>query len=305
MTIHKLTTSRRALRALVLTAAALLLVALPAAAAKAVDESVPANPDVRIHIESLAGRIQVSGWGSNEVRVTGTAGDDTDGVSVRGDAADLHIEVEIPEGHYKGHRDLDADLEISVPAGARIEVETVSAGITVDGVAFAEAESVSGRVEVTGGERVEAGSVSGDVKVTAVSGPVSAETVSGKLEISGVERRVEASTVSGEVHVSAGLVEEASFESVSGSVYFEGGLAAGGRLDAECHSGTVDLAFDSGISADFSVETFSGRIDNRLTGDTARRTSEFGPGYELEFSTGGGGRVEVESFSGTVILRTR
>ena len=51
---------------------------------------------------------------------------------------------------------------------------------------------------------------------------------------------------------------------------------------------------------EFEVETFSGRIKNAF-GPEAERTSEYAPGQELRFTTGGGdASVEVESFSGTV-----
>ena len=59
----------------------------------------------------------------------------------------------------------------------------------------------------------------------------------------------------------------------------------------------------SGTSADFNVETFSGKIVNDF-GHTPRRESEYAPGQELQFTLGSGSAtVDVESFSGRVELR--
>jgi hypothetical protein len=71
----------------------------------------------------------------------------------------------------------------------------------------------------------------------------------------------------------------------------------------ESHSGTVTLELPADTSAEFEIETFSGQIHNDF-GPKARRTSEYGPGYELSFSTGSGeAEVSVESFSGGVYLK--
>ena len=66
----------------------------------------------------------------------------------------------------------------------------------------------------------------------------------------------------------------------------------------------ADLVLDlDELDADFYIETYSGSIKNDI-GPEARRSSEYGPGRELRFTSGGGGaRVSIESFSGSVKLR--
>jgi DUF4097 and DUF4098 domain-containing protein YvlB len=287
-------------------ACALLAVAAPAAADRPVDETRAVSANARISIETLSGEVTVTGWNRDEVHVTGTVGDDTRGLKITGEGGDLEIEVDIPEGRHDGKRDLDAHLQISVPAGARLEIESVSSSAAVTGVGGSvEVESVSGGVEIDGApESASAETVSGEIKLTGSRGRVHAESVSGAVEIDGGSGEVHAATVSGRVRVAAGAVERGHLESVSGEVSFSGALAAGGELDVESHSGQVEVALPAATSARFRVETFSGGIDNGLSADEARRTSQYTPGKELEFTLGSGdGEVRIESFSGEVVLR--
>lgn len=286
---------------------ALLALAAPAAADKPVDETRPLAGDGRITIETLSGSVVVTGWNRNEVRITGTVGDDTEGLEIRGGGDELHVEIDIPEGRHRGNRDLDANLRVSVPAGARVHLESVSSSAEVSGVSgTVHVETVSGSVDVDGApQSVDAESVSGRVRVVGSRGSVRAESVSGSVEIDGGEGEIAASTVSGTITADVGEIDRGHFETVSGEIHFNGALAPDGELDFEGHSGEIDIALPAGTSARFQVETFSGDIDNRLSSDQARRTSQYAPGRELEFTLGAGdGNVRVESFSGEVVLRT-
>lgn len=286
---------------------ALLALAAPAAADKPVEETRPLAADGRITIETLSGSVVVTGWNRDEVRITGTVGDDTNGLQIRGGGGELHVEVDIPEGRHRGQRDLDAKLQVSVPAGARVYLESVSSSAEVSGVSGAvDVETVSGSVDVDGAPRsVVAESVSGRVRVVGSRGSVRAESVSGSVVIDGGEGEIAASTVSGTITADVGEIDRGHFETVSGQIRFNGSLAPDGELEVEGHSGEIDIALPAGTSARFQVETFSGDVDNRLSADTARRTSKYAPGKELEFTLGAGdGTVRVESFSGEVVLRT-
>ena len=93
------------------------------------------------------------------------------------------LEVDIPEGRHDGKRDLDANLRISVPAGASLAIESVSTSTAVGGVGGSVAvESVSGGVEIDGApESASAETVSGAIKITGSRGRVHAESVSGSV----------------------------------------------------------------------------------------------------------------------------
>ncbi|MGB5390251.1 MAG: DUF4097 family beta strand repeat-containing protein [Thermoanaerobaculia bacterium] len=288
----------------------LLLMAIALAAGgvwagESVDITKSASATPTVEIENLAGSVKIHGWDREEIKVTGVLGDDTDGLDFSGSNDNFDIEVEIPDSYGRRHRDLDSDLEIWLPAGSSLAIETVSASIRVSGVnGRLELESVSGEVTVDGAPTsADVETVSGSIELSGSETLAVAESVSGKIELSGVAGRVEAATVSGSIRVEASDIEQGEFEAVSGSVRFTGALSPGARLSAESHSGSVVLNLPADTSARFQVETFSGGIDNGFGGGEAERTSRYAPGKRLDFTIGSGdAQVRVESFSGSVTL---
>jgi DUF4097 and DUF4098 domain-containing protein YvlB len=289
-----------------LLALCLLICAGAAWAGETVDRTVAADHDVAIEIENIAGSIKITGWDKNEIKVTGALGDDVEELRIEGSRDHFEIEVEIPEGRSFSKRDIDSDLEIWVPQGSGLDVESVSALISVSGVnSWLELSSVSGNIEATGSiTEAELETVSGSIRLSGSNTVVEAESVSGEVDLEGVGRAVDVSTVSGAMMIKGGEVNRASFESVAGRIEFEGSLAQGSRLDAECHSCNVVLALPASTSASFEISTFSGNIDSDF-GGSVERTSRYAPGKRSEFSTGDGGRVSVETFSGNVELKKR
>lgn len=285
-------------------AAATVLAALPALA-RDVDETVAADKDGLVLVENVAGSIRVEGWDKAEVKVTGTLGDDVEDLEIKSGGRKTLVRVVYPK---KG-RNIDdgADLVIMVPRGSGLEVECVSAPVTVEGVDGAvEATSISGDVTVKGGKvGVEAETISGDVTVDTTAGKVAVQSISGRIEATGAESAVEAQSVSGDIVLSFRMFRELSVESVSGTAEAVGDLAKGGRFDFDLHGGDVVLTVPGGVSADFQVETFSGDISNAF-GAKAEKASKYAPGRSLEFSTGGGeARVRITTFSGDVAIRKR
>jgi DUF4097 and DUF4098 domain-containing protein YvlB len=280
-----------------------LAAAVPVTAQQKLDETRPASKDGVVEVHNVSGSVRVTGWDRDEVAVTGTLGRGSERLEFTGSGARTEVRVVLP--HFAQHVD-GSDLELKVPAGSRLEVNTVSADIGVDGVAGpVRLESVRGRVTVGGAPReFEAKTVSGDIEVAAASAPGRASSVSGKVALKGVGESVEADSVSGAVTVTGDAVTRAQLQTTSGDIRFDAGLAAGGRLDAKTVSGSVGLRLPAATAAEFDVTTFSGNITNEF-GPQAKRTSEYGPGKELSFSTGTGAKVVAKTFSGDVRLQKR
>lgn len=283
------------LGALVLAAAA-----GPAWAQQPVDVRRPAAADGRVEIENLAGSIRVIGWNREEVAVSGTLGPGAEGISVKGGRHRTRIEVETERDPHS----VRSDLEIHVPAGSRVDVESFSAGITVSEVTGAlRAESVNGNISISGAKEVDAQTVAGSVEVSGSAARVHAESVNGPVTVRGASGDLEASTVNGRLDVS-GTVERGHLETVSGSVRFDGDIQGEGSLDAEGVSGEIELVLPAKINADFSISTFSGDIENEL--GPAPRAHKHAPEKEVEFTVGtGGATVSVKTLSGTIRLRKR
>ena len=277
----------------------LLLLTLPLLAQTAVDRRVDAAPDGVVQVELLAGSLTVRGWDRAEVRVKGTLGRGMAGIDLerRGDTVSLEVD------HRGHHRHKEAQLEIFVPASSRLDLETLSADITLDGLAGAvEASTVSGRVE---GQ-----DLSGALEIETVSGSIDLnggkslrlETVSGRLNVLTRALLLELETVSGRVDLVAKDVERGSVSTVSANLDLSLSLRRDADLELSSHSGHIALRFPESTSATFKVETYSGDISNQH-GPKAQRVGAFGPEKALDFSLRDGrGRVEIETFSGDVEL---
>jgi DUF4097 and DUF4098 domain-containing protein YvlB len=283
---------------------ALTLTAAAAFAVEKINKTLKASSDGEVEITNIAGSVAVTGWDREEVKVTGTLGKGTEGLDFDSSGGKVIIEVKYPDNARNVE---DTDLEIWVPVKSSLEVGTVSASISVEKVKGGlDLESVSGGITVTGEpETVDAECVSGGIEIDVKTKAVHAEAVSGQIVIKGVEKKVDASSVSGSIRISGGTLESVEVEAVSGSVTFDGGLVKNGRLSASSFSGLVDLYLPGSISADFDISTFSGSIKNEF-GEKASRTSKYGPGNTLNFSTGSGSaRITAESFSGSVQINKK
>jgi DUF4097 and DUF4098 domain-containing protein YvlB len=291
-----------------LLAAALLTItaAWPALAERPIDETRKVDRDATITIDNLAGSVTVTGWNRGEVAVTGTLDDKAEELRITGGGKKLAIEVKYPEkvrNIKKGSR-----LEIKVPAGSTLEIETVSADIAVDGCKGAvHAEAVSGDVILRGEPAtVSAETISGTLDLDVRTDRADLSCVSGEIVARGVRRELSCSVISGTIRIDAGEdLARLSGEAVSGDVSVEGRPADGARWNLSSHSGNVKLALSGKIDAEFRLKTFSGSIADAF-GHQAERTSRFAPGKELSFTEGGGGaRVEVDVFSGDIEVTRR
>ncbi|NIL99772.1 MAG: DUF4097 family beta strand repeat protein [Acidobacteria bacterium] len=247
----------------------LLLAAPLLAGTRSIDESRKADPDAEVSIELIAGKIHVVAWDRDEVRVSGTINDEWEEFEMEGEGDDISIEISPPEGKHR-NIELEADLEISVPAGVELSFETVSSPIRVDGL----------------------------------RGSVSIETVSGNVDIKSDLEELEIEAISSSVDIEAtSRLRSASVEIVSGSVEMDGDLHPSGDYSFSAVSGTITLRVPSNAAADYEIETFSGNIDNDFGPKPEK--AEFLPSKSLSFSVGSGGAdVVIETLNGTIRLES-
>lgn len=278
-----------------------------AAQERTINETRAVDAKARISIENLAGLVDVTGWDRNEVQITGTLDEKATKLDISGGGHALTIEVQYPD-----QRNLNIDkgsrLILKVPRGCELEVESVSAAITVADVAGkVSAESVSGNVTVRGAPSdLEIETVSGEIDVEVAGASMDLASVSGSILARGVSSDLEASTVSGEIEViGSGPIAQLETESVSGSMKVVATPAASARWDLSAHAGNIDLTVPSGVNARFAIGTFSGNIRDAF-GHEAARTNEYAPGSELTFTQGSGGaEIDIESFSGNVAINKK
>jgi putative adhesin len=277
------------------------LVLVTTANAKEIDETVDAASDGHVDIVNISGSVEVFGWSKSSVEVTGDLGEKVEELILERNGDKVLVKVKVPRNNSSN---ISSDLTIRVPAGSSIDVSTVSADITSEGVGGEQnLHTVSGDVEAeAAASDVAAESVSGDVDVTGDGSDIETEanTVSGDVTVIGVSGAVVVEAVSGDLLVRDGSFERATLNSVNGDVDFQAGLRDGGKLVIETVNGEVDVQFGGDVSAKFDIETFNGDIDNCF-GPKAERTSKYTPGWELSFTVGDGdGRVTITTLNGDV-----
>ena len=271
--------------------------------AREVDETVDAASDGHVDIVNISGSIEVYGWSKSSVEVTGELGEKVEELVLERNGDKVLVKVKVPRNNSNN---ISSDLIIRVPAGSSIDVSTVSADITSEGVKGEQRlHTVSGDVEAeVSGSDVSAESVSGDVDVTGDGSDieVAANTVSGDVAVIDVSGAVSAEVVSGDVVVQDGSFDRATLNSVNGEVIFQADLRDDGRLTIETVNGDVDVQFGDDVEGRFDIETFNGDITNCF-GPKPERTSKYTPGLELSYTVGdGGGRVIISTLNGDIDL---
>lgn len=163
-----------------------------------------------------------------------------------------------------GRGDVDFDVEIDLPQGAELRLETVTGDVT--------AAALRGEQRYT--------TVSGDVFLNDTGGSLRVNTVSGDVVIradASLAARVEA--VSGDLSLAAPRIESLRAQSVSGDVEVEGQLGSG-EFRVETVSGDFGMGLIGpatfevrGISTDISSD-----LDHRIEGRSDRRRVIVGSG---------------------------
>lgn len=293
--------------------AALLVSAIPLAAqdpggvaapgASRVDETRPFAPDANLRVMIMEGSVRILTWDRDSVRVAGRL----DAAGRRGfyfaasRAAGGKLGVE-PNG---GGR---ADLEVTVPVGARLWVKTAGAPITVAGVnGSLDLYSVTGELRIDGDPRsLYAESMAGSITLTGDPHVARLRTGAGDITVRGGGPDLSLTSVNGAIAVTGTTpLRRVLVETVSGAVGVDAALAPSSSVSVTSHDGAVDIAVPDGTDAEFLVMTLDGELRNRLTGGGARKATGL-RGRELSFTSGTGeAEVTVRTFSGSITVRTR
>ncbi|HXR26605.1 MAG TPA: DUF4097 family beta strand repeat-containing protein [Candidatus Baltobacteraceae bacterium] len=193
-------------------------------------------------------------------------------------AGSLRVEMVHSRGLRWG-RPPAPEMQVEVPAGARVEVDTTAAEVTVHGLLGEQRfRTVSGSIRLEqGAGAIDVTGVAGDVWVDA-AGPLQARvrTVSGKVQLRAPAwRLLEVHTMSGAVHVEGRILPGAHrIETVSGDAALVG---------------TTDMAAEaSTLSGDITTD-----LPHTTSGGLGRRSMRLG---------GGDAKVTFRSMSGDLAI---
>jgi len=265
------------------------------------------TPTVSVRFSGSFATLRIVGWAHDSVAITGTV--PADARFETGWAGSESERVGGMKGYLepadpKGVTLPAGEIEIRVPERARVWSKAGSASIDVSGVRGGlDLAIVGGSIRVAGSPselRVDA--MDGTIEIVGTPQWLRAKSASGDIVVRGGSEDAAISTVSGALRVGDGRFERLRLESVAGAVTFAGELARGAALDIDSHGGDVELLTTRKQGADYELSSIAGRIENRW-GTPAPVVGREGRGMSLAFSTAGGGaRITVRSFKGTIRL---
>jgi hypothetical protein len=279
--------------------AGLVFAAAPAGAQGKLDRGQRLNSDGSIRIYNNVGTVRVTAWKNDSIAVRGSLGKGNS-LHFGGGLTGVKMFVEGKDERNPA----PANIEVMVPAKAKVWVKTASADIEVTGVTGSlDLYVVGGRITVRGNPAdVNAEAIDGSITIIGRPGWLRAKSASGDVSLDGSSSDVALSTVSGKIDADGTGFEKAKFETVTGSIRFAGSFRPGGLVNFDTHSGSIEVGLSSNVPADFEVVSIAGTIDNKLT-KTRPIKGRYGRGSELNTSFAGGGtRIVVRSFKGAVTL---
>ncbi|MEV7420970.1 DUF4097 family beta strand repeat-containing protein [Streptomyces sp. NPDC089919] len=183
-----------------------------------------------------------------------------------------------------------AEVTLTVPAGARVELGAVGATAVVSGV--------RGGTEVRG--------VSGDSTLVGLAGPVRADTVSGNVEAQSVSGELRFHSVSGDLTVVDGTGGTVRADSVSGDMVLDlGPDPAGGPSEITLTSVSGEVAIRLPHPADTRVEANTASGSVRTAFEDLRVTGQWGAKRMTGTLGSGNGTLKASTVSGSIALLRR
>jgi hypothetical protein len=271
------------------------------------DTIIDAGDAHRISVETFRGEVVVRSWDRNEIQIKADHPSSRYvDIRRRGSTVDIQVEAERGMGLAGS-----VDFELTIPAGMDLDVEGMAVEVDVQGVGGeVSIETIHGSIRVVGGR--------GSISLSSVNGEVTLEDAQGDMEITGVAGGVTVRDSEGDIMVEAvgGSITLENVRSgdieagtVGGSLRFEGEIQSDGVYNFGTHGGAIWLYLPADMNASVEAITLAGSIEVDFPGAPSEPSRSRGiPGLresEVSFQAGsGGGRVEVESFGGTIhILR--
>jgi hypothetical protein len=183
------------------------------------------------------------------------------------------------------------DYDIAVPSGISVNVNTVSAPITADGL--------SGDMTLS--------SESGQMTIrNAAKAHVHARTITAPVSLSNVNNtQVEIQSSSGTVKMENVAGPRVAVGTGSGNIEYHGDCSGGGDYVLTTHSGAIDMVLPPTASVDLTARSTKGSVENEFP--LQEKTHQvFTPQQGRSFagtSNSGSSSVELQSISGKIRVK--
>ncbi len=275
-------------------------------AAQSIDKKLSIGHDVQLQIKVQRGDVTIQTWDKNEVSVSGTLDELSEGFIFEQQGNNLNIEDKMPR-HYNSKINTGSQLTIKVPKTVKLSADTVSANLQLTDIkGELELNTISGNISAEAVDgKIQLETVSGMIQDTDSQGEISYRLVSGDLTSQSRAEKVTIEQVSGEVNANLSVAKEVTLKTVSGDVQIS--LAKNlTKANLDSVSGDIMLTFVDMPDASFDLNGGpSGKINNALTQDKPEK-QKYAPRSELVFQTGSGAaKVKMNTISGELTLKKR
>lgn len=221
-----------------------------------VERSMAVDSQATITLCVAYGALTVRGWGRQEVRVRSLDAEQIEfrridkpkDPTVPAHRVDVMVLDKASRANPRRDCQAVASVEMEVPSGATVQVQTRDGNIRISGVAAAYAGSQNGDIRIERATRlVEAGSVGGSIFLRDSSGRVNLNSAGGGVEASNVraadaDDTFEVGTVSGDIQLDRITSPKVMAKTVNGSLTMSGALVKSGNYAFTNMTGDVLLA---------------------------------------------------------------
>lgn len=273
------------------------------------EQSVEVEPGVRLIVQNTLGDVHVQAVDNiTHIRVHSKA-------TIRADQEDLEAWsplIEQREGVVfvrmaRAGRFASADVEITVPTGTPVEIQSTVGDVTVEAIrASATVESATGDITV----REASGSVnlitaSGDIRLQmSHAESIDLRTKSGDIlcEACSCQGRLQARTASGDTYLRQVEAQQVQVNAVSGEIRLEFAAPFHGEAQLQNISGDIQVSLPAQSRCVIRVAVPDGELDNQSSVELHR--NEKG---EWEGTLGTGeplGTLFARTISGAISLKT-
>lgn len=296
-----------------------------ALAGEKIDRTLDVTASGQVEIESLRGSLKIYGWDKPQMQVKGELDDKAKGYEFVHEDGFTFFKVKMPRkmrnSNWKSGR--GSKLEIYLPVGSRLAVETVNSDVLVEAVeGGSKVHTVNGNIKAKNlAKRIELETVNGSIKSEGLSGKFRLNTVNGRIKDKNSEgkahfeivngsidtntkaKEVVVENVNGNIELKLTQVKELEISTVNGDVEAELTLLDDAEVNVTTVSGSASLQLGGAIGGDYELDSHAGgRIVNRLTDDEVKK-QKYGPARSARFSIAGGtAEIEMTSVSGDLII---
>ena len=225
-----------------------------------VERTIAVDPAVTVSLCVTSGNITVRGWDRNEVTARSADAVQIDlrkpeqapGETVK--KLEVVVFNKAETGKPQGKCQAYSDLDLNVPKGATVLVQTRDGDIRIGEVAAAYAGTQNGDIEVEQISRsIEVGSIGGSICLKDSTGRVSVSSAGGSIDAANLRPvetndTLEVVTTSGDINLTNVTHKDINTKTVSGNLTLTGPLAAAGRYWFNSFSGDVTLALPANAS---------------------------------------------------------